>query len=584
MSVAKVLHLEDYRGKRAHRLRIADRLYGADPKRLAIFRHLSQVAELCDADRAATVWVDEYGPGSVHPHVILDQLSDRPRRFFSVEPLRRAWELGVPGAIDALADPTSSIPTTFAISLGSDGMRAWFLVAESPAGRPLLDAATRDRLMFLAGECAAVVLHRDLDALLPAADQPSEGGFAGWPILKDLEGRESDEAESRRIAQRFVVGRVVRMLADDDFVILPERMTEQVRRARAELPGKEESTDAEAALWHRALDRLDAGDLEGLARDLVALGQAVERQEHGHGALEIYDCAYHLATAVSDPRSAAEAAWYGGRVLRRRAAWDEASERYQTALHIADVAGLSDTSVNVLVGLALLKQDVGNLPAARTRLDEALGVAEAAGVRDTVAVVHHSYMGLEQLAGNVVKGLEHGWVAVATYEDPERRTQCMASLGGLLIDSGDTEAARDAWTLVEHTSTDRFYLIYAHDALAHLSAMAGDEIGFREHADRCDRLDWESGSKSVKAEVLFYRGLSYRALGRLDEAEEWLRRALSFAEEHGYNRTMFRAEHALESLSADRIQAAEEVVVPATPPTVRDGLRSMREELVGVGA
>jgi tetratricopeptide (TPR) repeat protein len=584
MSFAKVLRLEDYRGKRAHRLRLADGLYSADPRRLAIFRHLGEVAALCDADRAATVWVDEYGPGSVHPHVVLDQTSDRPRRFFSVEPLRRAWELGVPGAIDALADPASSIPTTFAISLGSDGMRAWFLVAESTAGRPLLDAATRDRLMFLAGECAAVLLHRDMDALLPAEDRPSEAGFAGWPILKDLEGRESDETEGRRIAQRFVVGRVVRMLADDDFVILPERMTEQVRRARTELPEEGQSMDAEAALWHRTLDRLDERDLEGLARELVDLGQTVERQEHGHGALELYDCAYHTAVAVCDAGAAAEAAWYSGRVLRRRAARVEATERYQAALRIAEAAGLADTSVNVLVGLALLKQDLGNLPAARATLDEALTVAESAVRRDTLAVVHHSYMGLEQLAGNVCQGLEHGWVAVATYEDAERRIQCMASLGGLLIDHGDRDAAEDAWTVVAHTSSDRFYLIYAHDALAHLSALRGDAIGFEEHAARCDELDWENASRSVKAEILYYRGLSYRSLGRLDEAEAWLGRALTFAEEHGFNHLLFRAEEALASSSSDRSDASGELAIPTTPDTVRNGLRTMREELVGVGA
>jgi hypothetical protein len=78
-------------------------------------------------------------------------------------------------------------------------MRAWFLVAESGAGRPLLESMARDRLMFLAGECAAVLLHRDLDAMVSGGDG-AEGGFPGWPILKDLEGRESDEAEGRRIA------------------------------------------------------------------------------------------------------------------------------------------------------------------------------------------------------------------------------------------------------------------------------------------------------------------------------------------------------------------------------------------------
>jgi len=583
MAVAKVLRLEDYRGKRANRLRLADRLYSADPKRLAIFRHLTAIAELCDADRAATVWVDEYGPGSVHPHVVHDQLFDRPRRFFAVEPLRRAWELGVPGAIDALSDPASVVPATFAISLGSDGMRAWFLVAESSAGRPLLDATTRDRLMFFAGECAAVLLHRDLDTLLSGDEQPAEGGFAGWPILKDLEGRESDEVEGRRIAQRFVVGRVMRMLADDDFVIVPDRMGEQVRRARAELPPREIASDPEAIIWHRTLDRVEENDLEGLARELVALGQSVERQEHGHGALEIYDCAYHAAVAASEVRAAAEAAWFSARTLRRRAEWDQATEKYRMAQRIAEAAGFTDIPVHTLVGLAVMQQDRGNFPAARSGLDEALLLAESAGQRDSVAVVHHSYMGLEQLAGDVPKGLEHGWVAVAMYEDQERRTQCMASLGGLLIDYGDRDAAEDAWTVVAHESSDRFYLIYAHDALAHLAALRGDGLGFERHASRCDALDWENGSRWVKSEILYYRGLSYRALGRLEEAERWLQRALSFAEEHEYNRALFRAEEALRSLSAARASSGN-AAAPAAPAKVREGLRSMRQELVGVGA
>jgi tetratricopeptide (TPR) repeat protein len=582
MSVATVLRLEDYRGKRAHRVQLAERLYGADPKRRAVFGHLTEVAELCSADRAATVWVDEYGPGSVHPHVVLDHLADRPRRFFSSEPLRRAWELGVPGAVDALADDDSSIPTTFAISLGSDGMRAWFLVAESSAGRPLLQAASRDRLMFLAGECAAVLLHRELDSMMRDEGQSAEGGFAGWPVLQDLEGRESDTEVGKRIAQRFVVGRIARMLVDDDFVIAPERMAEQVRRARTELPDNSAEAAAESALWHRVLDSLEARDLEALARDLLALGQSVERQEHTHGALELYACAYDTAVAAALPRTAAESAWYSGRLLRRRAAWDDAQSKYRAAQEIADVAGLSDISVHVLVGLALIRQDLGNFPAARDGLAEALDAAETSGDRDSIAVVHHSYMGLEQLAGDVAKGLEHGWVAVATYESAERRTQCIASLAGVLIDNGDRAAAEDAWTLVAHQTRDSFYLVYAHDALAHLAALRGDEDEFERQAARCDALDWENGSRAVKAEILYYRGLSYGALGRRDEAEEWLRRAVAFTEEHRFNQQSFRAVEALEGLSGRGPEDHEPT--PAAPAELRDGLRAMRQELVAVGS
>jgi hypothetical protein len=151
----------------------------------------------------------------------------------------------------------------------------------------------------------------------------------------------------------------------------------------------------------------------------------------------------------------------------------------------------------------------------------------------------------------------------------------------VLIDVGDRDAAEDAWTLVAHQSGDRYYLVYAHDALAHLAALRGDARTFEKHAARCDALDWENGSLKVKAEVLYYRGMSLVALGRLEDAETWLRRAVAFTEEHGFNRQLFRAEEALASMSASRLQPRPPT--PAAPTKLREGLRTMRQELVGVG-
>ena len=579
MAVAKVLRLEDYRGRRAIRVQLAEKLYGADPRRLAVFRHLAEVAELCDADRAATVWVDEYGPGSVHPHVVLDHLADRPRRHFSSEPLRRAWELGVPGAVDAQADPTSSAPTTFAISLGSDGMRAWFVVAESSAQRPPLQAAVRHRLMFLSGECAAVLLHRELDSMLDA-ERP-EGDFPGWPILQDLEGRESDEEVGRRIAQRFVVGRVARMHLNDELVTSPERIAEQVRRARMELPDPKQSADPEVAEWHRILELLVRGAPDELADRFIRLGDLVERQAHDNGALEMYSCAYEIATALRLPRAAAEASRYMGNLLRRRASWEEAGSRLTSAREIAELAGLRDIAARSMVGLSLMRQDAGNLPAARTGLRESLHVAERSGDADTVAMVHHALMGVEQLAGNLSVSLEHGWVAVATYQSHERRTRCMAGLAAALADCGDREAAEDAWSWVAQRSDEAYYQIYAHDALAYLAALRGDGVAFARHAQQCDALGWTDKPGYAKAEILFYRGVSYRALGDLPQAREWLRAAVAFAEEHKYNHVLFRADEALASLAEECVDPSTTTAppTPVAPPEMRDGLRAMRREL-----
>lgn len=579
MSVAKVLRLEEYRDRRQYRLKLADALFGVDRSRRQILPHLGEVAELSGADRVATVWLDEYGPGLVHPFLVVDLLSDQPRRSFALAPLQEAWEMGVPGAHDSGVDPGAQGPATFAIALGSDGTRSWFLVADSISPRSQLGEPERERLMFLAGECSAIVLHRDLDAEDAIEAGADQARFAGWPILKDLEGREDDEAEGWKIAQRFVVARLVGLLLDDDLVVSTERAADQVRRGRAELARADGLDSSERRLWDRVLDAYAASDFELLSRVLLSLGEMAEARDHRHGALELYRCGYQLAAAVVAPEPAARAARLVGRLLRRRAQWEEATVWYEAAGAIGAAASLDDQLAGALSGLAVIRKDRGNLPAARETLFQARDVAERSGDRDAIATVYAELLGVEHLAGNQELALQHGWRAVATYESEDARIRGLATLAGALGDFGDRAAAEDAWTIVAHASRETFYRTYAHDALAYLAALRRDGDEFDAQCALCDALDWESGPNSAKSEILYYRGLSCRALGRLQSARRWFDRAISFAEEHGFNRTLFQAEEALASLGS---YSEEESRTPhVAPPDVREGVRAMREELVG---
>ena len=128
-SPSNVLPLDAYRDRRDQRFKLARSLHRADPVRSELLAHLGRIATEVGADRVATVWVDEYGPGLVHPHLVLDLLSDRPRRSFSPESLHMAWEKGVPGVIELTPGSwgTPGAPWSLAIALGSDGTRSWFL-------------------------------------------------------------------------------------------------------------------------------------------------------------------------------------------------------------------------------------------------------------------------------------------------------------------------------------------------------------------------------------------------------------------------------------------------------------------------
>ena len=229
MSTSNVPRLADYRSGRAKRSEQTAALYRGDPARSCLLGHLASAQELVEADRAAVVWVDEYGPGLVHVHCLLDLAGDPPRRNFATEACRVAWRKGVPGLLDIpdVGRPgelsISGVRSSCCVAMGSDGTRAWFLIVESLTPRSRLAVEVTDELMFVAGEAAAVVLHQDLDRKaanpkrLGKSANPAAGEtFAGWAILKDLEGREGDAETNRRIASRFLVARAVRAALDEE--------------------------------------------------------------------------------------------------------------------------------------------------------------------------------------------------------------------------------------------------------------------------------------------------------------------------------------------------------------------------------
>jgi tetratricopeptide (TPR) repeat protein len=591
MSEPQVLRLEAYRERRDLRLRLGASLHRADPQRAHLYQHLARVATLLSSDRAAIVWVDEYGPGMAHPFVVVDLLSDRPRRAFSLEVFRRAWEDGVPGVFETHGAPSfrgDGPAWSVAVALGSDGTRSWFLVSDAVAGVPPLTAPVRERLLFLAGECSAVVLHRDLDA----GGAEDEDGvrraprFAGWPILQDIEGREDDEAESRRIALRFIVARLPRLLVDDDLTIPAERFREQADRARQEVVQDDFTKDAgpERALWYDLLDAYQDADMGRLGRALIALGAAVEARSHHFGAIEMYRTAYEIFAATADVDGAVDAARFSGRVFRRLARWDEAVRWYGVAREVAEAGGRADKVALSMSGAANVHRDRGNLPAARAVLLEAAPVAESSGASQARGNVYLGVAAVDHLAGALDDAVAWGWKAVEAFEGPEDaddRVVALATLGGILMDMGDLDAAGDAWTCVRALSPHEFYRLYAVDALGHLAALRGDGTAFAALSAEADAMEWAGGAPSARAEILLYRGLSHRALGDPDRARSYLQKAVAFAEEHGFSRTLFKAEAALDALEArGRSRAVPGNREPAVREPVRLGLRDLRTEVL----
>ena len=597
MPTSNVLRLDELRDRRERRLRRCLALHAADSERLRVVEHLATITALLGCDRAAAVWVDEYGPGLVHPHVVLDLVSDSPRRRFSSESLRAAWNDGIPGKLDMpdLEHP-GPIPIHDAsrslcvVALGSDGSRAWFLVADGLSARLPLDSEASVRLMFLAGECAGVLLHRDLAA---ASGQPPQR-FAGWPILRDIEGREDDEATSRRIGGRFLVARVLRAIVDDDFAteaIALARQLQEVGRELAEVPHEE----AERRFWDEILRALERSEWGTLAAATVALGRAIEEQQgHLHGAQELYLLAHRAAVVAGAPSEAMESARLLGRLLRNRGEWEEAIRWYQAARALAMAEEDRATEAVIVDGLVHAVRDKGNLPGARELLHEGLVVAKMSDDDYALASIHHSLMTMERLSGRMPLAVAHGWRAVNLHRQEDKRYFVLVSLAACFVKMGELQAAEDSYAIVAERVARPDWRFAALEGLAHTSALRGERPRFEERIARADREGWpQHASKPVHAQILQERALSWRALGEVELARSWFVRARDYAQEHGLNQVYFECEDALESLESREaapatafVNAATETapddsgVSPAELAEIRGGVGALRRALV----
>ncbi|MFP3948583.1 MAG: tetratricopeptide repeat protein [Longimicrobiales bacterium] len=579
MSTSNVVSLDELRGHREMRLRLTLAMHRVEEDRRLVAERLHDVLQVTGADRAALVWIDEYGPGLVHTHCVLDLLSDRPRRSFAVEPLQRAWERGIPGLLDE-PDLVSSgrailveAPRSLAsVALGSDGLRAWFLVVDSRTPRSSFDSATADELMFLAGECASIVIHEDLEPsekgrrrtiggretggppLAPSSfERERRSRFPGWPVLQDVDDGTDDPGRDRAVTFRFLVARLLRELVDDDFAVDSGFFQERVDAVRDEIR-ENSGSERPSAQWKEVLDSLEGEDYGSIAASVLSLAVDAENEGHLHGARELNRLAYDLAVAGCHGKQAVDAARFLGRVNRRLGSWDESQRWYDAAGTVAEAAGLKRGQALAMDGLANTYRVRGNLPGARDAYLEVLEMGVAIEDADLRGRAHQNLALVEKHAGRTDEALKHGWEAVRSFLGTNEFYfyRALADLGDIFLRCGELASAEHAFEVVAAGIDNLDVRVIALDALGHIAALRGDRTGFERRLERLDREPLEDVGVEVSAEMMLHRGESWIVLGEQDEGQRWLRRSLEFAEKHGVNRILFDAEEKLRELEGNR--------------------------------
>lgn len=490
-------------------------------------------------------WVDEFEPLAPRSHLVVDLLRDRPRRGLDMATLLDAWDRGVPGILDlpeAVRAGCTTPGSLAVVSLGSDGRRAWFAVVESARTRGPLPGPLVDELAFRSGVIAGALLH------------PEHGGaFASWSAAAGSRGSDDGASDERR-AVRFLVLRFVQALVADDLGPDPETLDERVEMLGAELePWRD---DPEGKVWTRIVDAGAVGRVDHLYAACLDLGACSADAGEVGAAVEAYRAAHELAVTLGDVAEAGRAAQQLGRAHRNAGAWDDSEAWYSTAVDLARVAEDLEAEAVAADGWANTLRVKGAFPAARRRLAQALDLAERSGSGYALGSVHHSLMTVAALTGDHETAVEHGWLAVESYDTPRDRLRALVTVAGMLVEVGAAAVAERAYAVVLRHVEEPYYRLFALDGYAHVAALLGDRDTYRRRTGRLDSVDWRPGGPDFEGQVYLYRGRAWSRLGDPDEARTWYRRAISFAEAHGLSQTLFAAQDGLERLESSRLPAA----------------------------
>jgi tetratricopeptide (TPR) repeat protein len=328
------------------------------------------------------------------------------------------------------------------------------------------------------------------------------------------------------------------------------------------------STVLEEASKRRAID-------ETVCRTLLAYGRALDYEASWGLATDVFSTVAKIARPEKNARLAVEAHVAVGGAARRNGDWETSARAYSQAAYIADTLGDRPGVLTVQVGIANTYLAKGNLPQAQSILDDVIVQARDQELPEIQGMALHSRAAIAQRRGEHADGLKLAHEALNLTKRPAERDQVLEDIGGLFTELGLHDAARDTHMILASTAQAKFVRSTATLNLMELAGLDGMEEAFDAYAEELASA-W-LGSW-VRSHYLLFLGEGLTRFGRMDEAEDVLREAISFAEANQVHQVVFKAQTALSAVrTAPRATTPFAVPSQWTPEEVAPVIRTISE-------
>jgi tetratricopeptide (TPR) repeat protein len=281
-----------------------------------------------------------------------------------------------------------------------------------------------------------------------------------------------------------------------------------------------------------------------------AFGKLVEQFRVAAEAMEKAGCfelAYATVSAIcrltarADYVTSSLATLHLGRIARQLNDLGAAEDCYRAMLATSLRERDGPLAARGHIGLALISDMRGNLPAAETEFLKALSYAVPMG--STYASACQGLMSLAITGGRLADALLYGWKLYdASEHDIDVRASALSDLSVVAMRAGFLDAARSGFDhAITLTTVSRLRMIFRSGALR-TAARLGDLERAREY-DRQMLVDIARANVAHSAAmVLLHAAEAWVTLGDVDTAQRRLEESVALSERFGFHEYRFRAE------------------------------------------
>ena len=382
----------------------------------------------------------------------------------------------------------------------------------------------------------------------------SERKLRHLPFFEFIASRDEGDPHWRSATAGLLVLRVVDAWADEGRAALKDDDW-AIANVRTAIDAVDPGTPIRSLLY-RVVDELEQerGDFRRVLTPLMAYGQALEFDAHWHLGADVYHSVLSHIDPLEDADNTVVAHLSLARCYLNRAELADAATALDAASDIATASGNLDGVLRSRIAQAKIAKLRGNNPHAEEILDDTIRRATGNDLQDVRSRALHDRSNLAHTRGQYELAIQMAYQALDQSQSVRERDRILADIALSFMELGVYSAARDAYMVLSATAQEQFVRWGATLNLLDIAAQTGAQTLFELYRRQ---LAGEPLPPFLATAYQLNTGVAYRRFSDYDRARAYLERALSMAEEHGFNMYLFEAESALRDLNA-----------PAPPPKV----------------